>query len=62
MYYISASDKLQKKYADLIKNECMTGDKEADHISADDTLIRFLKAIGCRELAEAWENVGKYYA
>jgi hypothetical protein len=54
--------RLQKEYADYIQSECMTGDEEADHGKADDALIKYLRIIGCDDLANAWEMVEKFYA
>jgi hypothetical protein len=55
------AERLQKQYAAYITAECMTGDHEADHKKADDAIIKYLRVIGCGDLADAWEKVGKWY-
>ena len=38
-------------------------DDEANHVEADKLLIEFLKAINCKRLAAAWEEIGpKWYS
>ena len=54
--------KLEREYAQAIKKLCHSGDVEVDHSQADDTLINFLTAIGCKTLVDAWQDVKKYYA
>ncbi len=37
-------------------------DYETGHREADDILVEFLKNIGCNELADAFDAVGKWYS
>lgn len=37
-------------------------DKEEDHEVADAVLCDMLDALGCHELVEAWEAIGKWYS
>ncbi len=45
-----------------IEAECMSTDKELDHIRADDILVELLRDIGFDETADAFEAVGKWYS
>jgi hypothetical protein len=45
-----------------IKADCMSGDLEADHCSADEILCGLLKRLGYEKTVEAYHEVGKWYA
>lgn len=45
-----------------IKEDCHTGDNEADHSLADEILCKLLVSLGHEEVVEAWEEVHKWYA
>ena len=51
-----------KETALKIRENCMSGDYEADHVKADDLLISLLRDLGYTETADAWAEVGKWYA
>lgn len=58
-----------KKKADIIKEAVAkleaiekSGDTEGGHIEADGILCDVLKALGCGEVAEAFEKLDKWYA
>lgn len=38
------------------------GDTEGEHLRADAILCEALVSLGCREIVDAWERVGKWYA
>lgn len=41
---------------------CRSDDTEADHCYADGVLVWFLRQIGHDDVADAWEEVDKWYA
>lgn len=53
------ADRLQRQYAEYIAKECNTGVCKADHIKADEAIIRYLAVIGCDDLVDAWKSVEK---
>ena len=60
---------MRKKKADIIKEAVekleaieKSGDTEARHIEADDILCDVLKALGCKEVVDAFEKLDKWYA
>lgn len=40
----------------------VTGDTESEHLTADYVLVEFLNSKGYVKLADAWEEVPKWYA
>ncbi len=60
---------MRKKKADIIKEAVeqlkaleKSGDTEAVHKDADDILCEVLKALGCKEVVDAFEKLDKWYA
>lgn len=60
---------MRKKKADIIKEAVekleaieKSGDTEGGHIEADDILCDVLKALGCKEVVDAFEKLDKWYA
>lgn len=60
---------MRKKKADIIKEAVeklevieKSGDTEAGHMEADDILCNVLTALGCKEIADAFEKIDKWYA
>lgn len=45
-----------------IAKESKDGDVEMLHLQADDLLINFLKSLGYKDLARAYNRVDKWYA
>ena len=54
--------KLDELFADKIKRECSTGDRERDHGNADGTLCELLDGLGFTKTVEAFTEVEKYYS
>lgn len=49
-------------FAERIKEEAMSEDRESGHIMADDLLCELLAVLGCVKTVEAFRSVGKWYA
>jgi hypothetical protein len=47
------------RFANQIKELCMSGDEDGDHSRADELLIELLRILGFTRTAAAWEEVGK---
>ena len=56
---IKAAD---EKYAEQIKDACMSGDFEGDHCNADNILRSILIDLGFNKTLDAYNAVGKWYA
>ena len=48
--------------AELIRTNCHSGDRETDHVEADDRIIELLTRLGWNETVAAWREVRKWYA
>lgn len=55
-------DKLVKKYVELIRSECDTGDTEFGHMKADYLLCQLLYELGYEEVIKEYDKVSKWYA
>lgn len=53
---------MSRGHAKIIRKNCHTGDTERDHGVADGTVVEFLRLAGYTALADAFENVNKWYA
>jgi len=53
---------LDARYVKLIKDNCNTGDTEADHILADNYLTQALRELGLKKTCEAFDRLDKWYA
>ena len=59
---IKSHGELEKYCIEQIKECCYSGDKEADHVNADNILNAFLTALGFKKLVREFDKVEKWYA
>lgn len=52
----------KKEAIEELKGEQENQDFESAHINADRILCDFLESRGYRDVVEAWQGVGKWYA
>lgn len=52
---------MEKELIEKLKKQC-TGDKENDHLVADNILCQLLVTLGYNDLVEEYHKVGKWYA
>ena len=53
---------IKKNYLKKIIEECNSGDKELDHLRADDVLCDLLDALGYNEIVTEFKKLEKWYA
>jgi hypothetical protein len=53
---------LENEYVEKMQPLINGGDTEGDHWNADNLIIKFLRTIGCEELAQAFDDVHKWYS
>ena len=54
---------LEKKYVGILTAIAIDGgDHEINHLKADDVLCELLKELGLGEVAEAFDDIEKWYA
>jgi hypothetical protein len=56
------SDDKDRTFAERIRTEAMSGDKENDHQEADHILCELLTSLGYTETVAAFRAVDKWYA
>jgi len=50
------------KNLESLHSKKTTGYPEAEHLRADEIIVQFLRDLGYKKVAEAWEEVDKWYA
>lgn len=59
---LSQLKKLEKQYAERLKIECKSKDKEAAHSIADKLIIEFLNKAGFGKLVKEFDKIDRWYA
>ena len=54
--------RLDDKYLNKMLKLLPMGDKESAHSQADDLLVDIIREIGLNDIADAYEEVGKWYS
>lgn len=64
MAIISATnlDEIHEKAKAELRRCIANDDYEIAHINADDVLVEFLRALGYSDVADLWDEVGKWYS
>lgn len=57
-----AKEALIEKYTKELKEIALDNDKELGHLYADNTLVDLLNELGLEKIAEAYKEIGKWYA